>query len=461
MSTIDKKGSTDIEPAKVYPSNYRPSWMCRSIWDDVVFLPEIDRRLKGVYTIPINVTIIPSGAFAGCSGLTGIIVSEAVEIIWEDIFLGCVSLTSINVEPGNVKYDSRDNCNAIIETDSNTLIAGCRNTVIPHSIKTIRRCSFDYTGPSLIIPHSVTYIEEWAFQRTGELKSISVEKGNTIYDSRDNCNAIIETESNSLVLGCRNTVVPETVTDIGNYAFYHCTDLTSVCIPHSVTRIGNLAFCGADNLTSIVIPASVTKIGLYAFHSCEKLTRVEIQSELAEIGDCAFKGCKNLSEVVIPELSNNVFENCPNLTNVILTGYNNRIPKYAFSGCSKLSHIEIPDTVDVIKKKAFWGCKSLVHIRIPNSATGIGRRAFGKCTGLKRIWFPKSIREIGNDVFSGCDSLTELHLSAEHPEKIQVKFDTEHVKNISLYVPEELEDDYRRHPEFSKFKEVRTEDNND
>ena len=109
----------------------------------------------------------------------------------------------------------------------------------------------------------MTYIRKCAFNQCPSLTTLNVEFGNTKYDSRGNCNAIINTETNSLIFGTKNTIIPHDVSSIGDYAFYDCTSLTSITIPNSVTSIGYIAFHGCTGLTSITIPSSVTSIGEY------------------------------------------------------------------------------------------------------------------------------------------------------------------------------------------------------
>ena len=120
----------------------------------------------------------------------------------------------------------------------------------------------------LEIPNSVTYIGSRAFWYCSNLSSLVVEEGNPIYDSRDNCNAIIETASNTLIFGCQNTLIPNSVTSIGIFAFSGCSNLTSIDIPNTVTSIGGFAFSGCSNLTSIDIPNTITTIGSLAFENC-------------------------------------------------------------------------------------------------------------------------------------------------------------------------------------------------
>ena len=194
--------------------------------------------------IPAGVTSIGSSAFYGCSRLTSIEIPAGVTSIGESAFEGCSGLTSINVEAGNVSYDSRDNCNAIIEKETNTLIQGCKNTKIPSSVTSIgERAFWDCSElTSIEIPSSVTRIGYGAFDGCSGLTSITVEAGNAMYDSRDNSNALIETKTNTLILGCKSTKIPSSVTSIGESAFEDCSGLTRIEIPSSVTSIGNYAF---------------------------------------------------------------------------------------------------------------------------------------------------------------------------------------------------------------------------
>jgi hypothetical protein len=246
-------------------------------------------------TIPNSVTSIGQQSFKGCISLTSLSVPKSLTSIGSSAFYGCSALTSIKVETGNVKYDSRNNCNALIETASNKLIIGCKNTVIPSTVTTIGNDAFlncsgltsvtipnsvtsigfdSFSGcsglTSLSIPKSLTSIGPGAFDGCSGLTSIIVETGNVKYDSRNNCNALIETTSNELILGCKNTVIPNTVTSIGAGAFGECSGLTSITIPNSVTSIGNYAFQNCTGLKEVISevknPEAVS-IGYDAFTS--------------------------------------------------------------------------------------------------------------------------------------------------------------------------------------------------
>ncbi|MBQ9576811.1 MAG: leucine-rich repeat domain-containing protein, partial [Muribaculaceae bacterium] len=249
---------------------------------------DIYSRYHGAVPIPASVTYngttypvtsIGQQAFARCSALTSVEIPNSVTSIGRWAFTECTGLTGIVVESGNATFDSRDNSNAIIETFSNTLIVGCKNTTIPNSVTAIGDEAFaNNSGLTSIdipnsvtsighqafvycsgltridIPNSVTEIGMLAFAECTGLTCIVVENGNPRYDSRDNCNAIIETADNTLFLGCKNTIIPNTVTAIGDRAFAYCHGLTSLDIPNSVTAIGDQAFDSCDGLTSLDIP---------------------------------------------------------------------------------------------------------------------------------------------------------------------------------------------------------------
>ena len=212
------------------------------------------KQCTGLTSVIISegVTRIEDSAFSHCTGLTSVTIPSSVTSFGLYVLSGCSSLTSITVADGNPTYDSRENCNAIISTRSNSLIAGCKNTTIPSSVTIIGEKPFSDTGlTSVTIPSSVTIIYDYAFSNCAELSSITVEDSNPMFDSRENCNAIIYTYDNTLAVGCKNTIIPSSVTSIRGYAFTGCTSLTSVTIPSSVTSIGQNAFQRCDGLTDV------------------------------------------------------------------------------------------------------------------------------------------------------------------------------------------------------------------
>ena len=184
-------------------------------------------------------------------------------------------------------------------------------------------------------------------------------------------------------------VIPDSVTNIGDYAFSGCSSLSSVVIPDRVTSIGDCAFENCSSLTDIVIPDGVTNIGKCAFEGCRSLTDIVIPDGVTSIGDCAFANCFSLTGIVIPDS---------------VTG----IGKFAFSGCSSLSSVVIPDSVSCIGSGAFKNCSSLSSLVIPDCVTSIGNYAFAYCKSLTDIIIPNSVTSIGDNAFRHCSSLSSV-----------------------------------------------------
>ena len=161
--------------------------------------------------------------------------------------------------------------------------SGLTSVTIPNTVTSIGWGAFMFCSGlnSITIPESVTSIVGYVFVGCSSLNSIMVEEGNTVYDSRDNCNAIIETGSNTLISGCQNTIIPNSMTCIGNYALSGCSGLTSVIIPERVTSIGYGAFESCSSLTTISIGSGVTIIYSGAFKDCPELTDVYCYAEKA------------------------------------------------------------------------------------------------------------------------------------------------------------------------------------
>ena len=437
------------------------------------------RKLSNVI-IPNSVTGIGEGSFQNCVSLSSVVIPSSVSTINASSFQNCYKITSIIVETGNSTFDSRDNCNAVITKGSNILVVGCQNTIIPNSVTSIADRAFygrtDLTN--ITIPNSVTSIGERTFANCSSLRTMVVEQGNIVYDSRNNCNAIIETATNTLISGCSNTEIPNGITHIGKYAFLYCTSLTSITIPNSVTNIEDDAFMYCSGLTSVTIPNSVTSIGANAFRDCSSLASVTIPNSVTSIGLFAFCDCTGLnsiiSEIKAPFDIDFVFQSNKNgnkLNATLYVPFGTKSLYEASSGWNQFADIvemepvdgeifaaktaegvemtykvisaadktcqvgdgnnsavnnettgelTIPGTVNdytviTIGDKAFENCRNLSNVNIPNSVTSIADKALYGCSGLTSITISKSVTSIGSGAFAECSGLESIVVASSNP----------------------------------------------
>ena len=369
-------------------------------------------------------------------------------------------LKTINVATDNKAYDSREDCNAIIESSTNTLILGCINTQIPASVKVIGNSAF-YGCKSLVranlpeglteikdgafrsctalqvivLPHSLVSIGDISFYQCYQIQEIripssvehigeralygsenmhlSVESGNPYYDSREDCNAVIETKTNRLIKGSNNSHIPSTVTSIGSAAFESCTGLTEVNLPDGLTVIEGSAFDGCKNLAQVSLPESLTTIGNSAF-AYTAITEMNLPDQVDSVGSYAFIACRQLERVKIPKyvkhFGDKIFGSCTSLKEVNLPSGLTKVGQGMFSYCSNLTHVEIPSSVKSIEHEAFYECGSLESVNFPNGLEVIGGSSFYRCYALKKVSLPNTVRVIYSDAFERCTSLCDVSL---------------------------------------------------
>lgn len=307
--------------------------------------------------IPNNVTNIKESTFYNCSGLISIKISSNVTSIGDSAFYGCSKLTSIDIPNSviSIEPSAFRNCTNLISMKignsvtsiGNYVFSGCGLTSIelPNSVTNIGSSAFYGCNrlTSVVIPNSVTNIKASTFRSCSSLTSIVVEANNSVYDSREECNAIINSSTNTLICGCKNTIIPNSVTSIGDSAFYGCSGITSIEIPNSVTSIGYQAFYDCKSLTSVTIPNGVTSIGYSAFYGCSGLTSAVIPNSVTSIGERVFQKCSGLTSIEIPNsvisIGSYTFYNCSGLTSIIIPDSIIKIGEYAFFNCSGLTSI--------------------------------------------------------------------------------------------------------------------------
>ena len=477
--------------------------------------------------LPNSIKTIGNNVFHFGDGLTSLTIPKNVTSIGRAVIIFCENIVSLSVEEGNTVFSSPDGSNAVIK--GSTLVMGCNTTVIPNTITTIGNSAFygiGKWGRKMALPSTVTTIENDAFacsnftevempeglKTIGEyafawtpimnfqipasvtsigyrvlygcqnVESIVVKDNNTNYDSRDNCNAIIETASNTVIQGCKNTVIPQSVKTIGNSAFDQLNNMESFTIPSWITSIGDRAFSDCWNLkeiTSEIEDPSAVVMGRDVFSNYNQNIQRTLyvpsgtksayeainvwKKDFYEIKEKASKAAVSLNVETPGTLSTLISKDDKNtIDELILTGQLNgsdllmiremagngadgkhikdgQLKKLDLSGATFVNdnehayvsfatdeHIDYPiygETdkyrladgkgthyveANKIGKYAFTGCYKLQQIILPSNITEIDERAFYYCTSLRSLKVPASVTNIGNEAIAGCFSLTSL-----------------------------------------------------
>lgn len=362
------------------------------------------------YIIKDGTRVICDGAFCRCKELSSIIIPESVVAIGGWAFNGCQSLKKIKL-PVSLREIGES---AFQDT-------GLQLADIPDNVISIGDTAFSGCSDLqiLIISKNVEDIGIRVVAWNKNLKTIRVSTENKHYDSRCDCNAIIDTKRNQLIAGCGATAIPETVASIGEGAFFGCGGLKMLEIPYGITSIGRECFLRCENLESVSLPSSIQTIEERAFWWCKKLKTVVMRQGLKNIGDGVFIECTSLESCDLPEgletIGRTAFERCCRLTRLVIPDSVTRIGTGAFRDCDGLKSVSISKSIKKIDSDVFLGCTGIYTVQIPNGVKIIGKNAFQYCKGLDSIVLPDSVALIEAGAFDDCGDIN-VYLQTDHIE---------------------------------------------
>ena len=330
--------------------------------------------LRSVY-FKNNVQSVEYQAFVGNDSLKVVDFGESPAIIHEYSFAWLNKLQTIRFSKvKEVYWYAFHNCSIL--TDLN----------LGDSLLYIMGRAFEacYSLPTLHIPASVQSIDDGAFAHTYSLDTITVSPANTVFNSNGDCNAVMRTSNNYLVVGCRRTVIPANTKGIESSAFEGCSGLMSATLPEGIEYIGSSAFANCSNLHTINFPNSITGVGCYPFRSCSSLQNPICNTRIFAFLPVHYKGAYVMPNT-IKTMCCGAFYYCDSVTNITLSDSLTRIPSHAFYECRALTAMNIPDAVTDIDSYAFSDCYALTSITIPANMQNLGESVFGGCNSLKHI----------------------------------------------------------------------------
>ena len=382
-----------------------------------------------------NLMEIGKHAFKNCTSLEEIVIPDSVMEIGEGAFKNCTELKSITLP---AIFDNVYQSFGLSENVQITWIESKMIDVftIPAYTKIIykdmitdrsmRRVVFEepavvmkidadafrhcYRLEEIKIPDSVTEIGEFAFENCTSLKSVKLSQNLQKIDwcAFEGCDSLEEIE------------IPDSVTEIGEHSFESCKLLKCVKLLDNLIKIDGYAFKNCTNLEKIEIPDSVTEIGEFAFANCTSLEKIEIPDSVMEIGEGAFKNCRSLKHVKLSQCQkriggetfegSGIFENCASLEKIEIPDSVTEIGESAFKNCVLLWSVKLSQNLNEIDKCAFANCTSLEEIEMPDGVKEIGEHTFRNCTALKIVKLSKNLEAIGKDAFVGCTALAEIKI---------------------------------------------------
>ncbi len=332
---------------------------------------------------PAFTKIVP-GMFSGCESLRSVSIPDGVEMICDKAFSGCLKLKSVNIEDSDKS----------ITIESSTENGGYGTTFLLAPIETI------YMG------RNIEY------------------KGTELSPFRN-------------LISLHNLTIGNKVTEINDYLYYGCANLTMMAVPSSVKRVGGYAFYDCCEAKTLTISRSVEEIGEYAFYNCNKLKRVSIPNSVVTIGDYAFRSCSGAETIKIGDAVETIgqyaFLDCFGAKTITIGGSVKTIGDNAFYNCASLQHIEVPNSVKTIGDNAFALCVEAVDAVIGEGVTEVGMRAFADCESLKSLTLGASVADVGMMAFFNCESLQSVYARPQVPPMADETVFSDY--SATLYVP--------------------------
>ena len=378
---------------------------CAGAFKDCSFLTNI--------TIPESVTGINAYTFAGCTGLTSITIPDSVTTIASSAFAACAGLTSITIGNGitNIYNFAFYNCPTLTdiyyngtEEEWNAISIGSGNNPVTNA-----KIHFNYVEDEYTDSGACGDNLTWKYyESTGEL---------VISGTGDmwNWNSSPDVPWFNLKSSIKFVSIGDNVTNIGNYAFGSCPNLTNITIPQSVTSIGYHAFFSCSGLTSILIPDSVKHIDDGAFIQCG-FTSITIPKSVTSMGTDVFTNCRNLTSITVdPENTSYSSDDY----GVLFDKDKTILIQYPIG--TKRTVYTVPDNTTNIELRAFSACSNLTSITLPDNLIGIGMDAFRGCSSLTDVYYSGSEEEwntitigVGND----CLTNAKIHFNYNDPKKL-------------------------------------------
>ncbi|MBQ7307424.1 MAG: leucine-rich repeat domain-containing protein, partial [Clostridia bacterium] len=354
-------------------------------------------------TIPTYVTEIGDLTFYNCTSLENITIVGTINQIGKSAFVNCTSLKDFKTLQGDSGFNAVnkigerafENCSKLSNLDFGTTLQEIGDYAFTNYANSDVK--------TLSLPTSLKVLGEGAFM--GCVYFTNVE------------------------------ILSENLTQISDYAFANCSNLTKITYSDSIEKIGDYAFDGCSRLKQTEFTNQITEIGAFAFNNCSALLEVVLPTELSKIGESAFANCINLQSVVIYgkllEVSNGVFTNCTALTDITITEGVETLGNNVFENCYSLGvngTITIPNSVTKIGEGVFLNCSAITSIHISNAITEIPNNAFNGCESLVKMTFdtevqtlndeniiniPTNVTVIGNSAFLECDEITKIVLPSK------------------------------------------------